>query len=65
MTDRLLEHKKTGKPGVHALFARGRSRSALVEAIAEDEGTVITRDYVSDTPRAEIITGVRGVYALD
>lgn len=30
-----------------------------------DEGTVITRDYVSDTPQAEIITGVRGVYALD
>lgn len=35
MTDRLLEHKKTGKPGVYALFARARSRSDWVEAIAE------------------------------
>ncbi|MUT27205.1 aspartate kinase [Mesorhizobium japonicum] len=35
MTDRLLEHKKTGKPGVYALFAGARSRSAWVEAIAE------------------------------
>ncbi|WP_434725514.1 aspartate kinase [Mesorhizobium sp. RIZ17] len=30
-----------------------------------DEGTVITRDYVSDTPKVEIITGLRGVYALE
>ncbi|WP_287236388.1 aspartate kinase [Mesorhizobium sp.] len=30
-----------------------------------DEGTVIARDYVSDTPQAEIITGLRGVYALE
>lgn len=35
MTDRLLEHKKTGKPGVYALFARARSRSAWVEAVPE------------------------------
>lgn len=35
MTDRLLEHKKTGKAGVYALFARARTRSAWVEAIAE------------------------------
>ncbi|MES0026588.1 MULTISPECIES: aspartate kinase [unclassified Mesorhizobium] len=35
MTDRLLEHKKTGKPGVYALFARVRSRSAWAEAVAE------------------------------
>ncbi|MER8830942.1 hypothetical protein NKH73_31085 [Mesorhizobium sp. M0938] len=30
-----------------------------------DEGTVITRGYVSNTPQAEIITGLRGVYALE
>ncbi|MER9025564.1 hypothetical protein NKI01_23785 [Mesorhizobium sp. M0815] len=35
MTDRLLEHKKTGEAGVYALFARARSRSAWLEAIAE------------------------------
>ncbi|MFD2052010.1 aspartate kinase [Mesorhizobium calcicola] len=35
ITDRLLEHKKTGRPGVYALFARASSRSAWVEAIAE------------------------------
>ncbi|RWK66559.1 aspartate kinase [Mesorhizobium sp.] len=35
MTDRLLEHKKTGKPGAYARFAGARSRSALVEAIAD------------------------------
>ncbi|MER9127727.1 aspartate kinase [Mesorhizobium sp. M0959] len=35
MTDRLLEHKKTGKPGVYALFASASSQSAWVEAIVE------------------------------
>ncbi|MER9052331.1 hypothetical protein NKH89_35065 [Mesorhizobium sp. M0923] len=35
MTDRLLEHKKTGEPGVYALFASASSKSAWVEAIAE------------------------------
>ncbi|RWP83476.1 MAG: aspartate kinase [Mesorhizobium sp.] len=35
MTDRLLEHKKNGKPGAYARFAGARSRSAVVEAIAE------------------------------
>ncbi|MER9338993.1 hypothetical protein NKJ06_34740 [Mesorhizobium sp. M0293] len=35
MTDRLLEHKKTGKPGVYALFASASSKSAWIEAIVE------------------------------
>lgn len=35
VTDRLLEHKKTGAAGVYTLFARARSKSAWVEAIAE------------------------------
>lgn len=31
----------------------------------EDEGTVITADHAPDTPRAEIVTGLKGVYALE
>ncbi|RTE66298.1 aspartate kinase [Amphritea opalescens] len=31
----------------------------------EHTGTLITGDYVSDTPRVEIIAGCRGVYALE
>ncbi|MER9025563.1 hypothetical protein NKI01_23780 [Mesorhizobium sp. M0815] len=31
----------------------------------QNDGTVITRDYVSDTPQAEIIAGLRGVHALE
>jgi aspartate kinase len=31
----------------------------------EDDGTLITRDYVSDTPQAEIVAGLRGVYSIE
>ncbi|MER8421207.1 hypothetical protein [Mesorhizobium sp. M1329] len=31
----------------------------------QNGGTLITRDYVSDSPQAEIIAGLRGVHALE
>lgn len=31
----------------------------------EDEGTVISADYAPDHPRAEIVTGLKGVFALE
>lgn len=35
MTDRLLEHKKTGEPGVYALFAKGGEVGAWEKALAD------------------------------
>lgn len=35
ITDKLLEHKKTGEPGVHALFAGSESEWAWGDAISE------------------------------
>lgn len=35
MTDRLLEHKKSGKPGVYGLFAGAESKWAWSDAISE------------------------------
>lgn len=31
----------------------------------KDDGTVISADHAPDTPRAEIVTGLKGVYALE
>lgn len=35
ITDRLLEHKKSGRPGVYALFASAQNRWAWSEALSE------------------------------
>ncbi|ESY15358.1 aspartate kinase [Mesorhizobium sp. LNJC394B00] len=70
MTDRLLEHKRTGKPGVYALFARVRSRSAWVEAVAEAHREMrrINAEIFGNSPERRVaddfvsdrIEGVRG-----
>ncbi len=31
----------------------------------KDDGTIIRDDYMSETPRAEIVTGINGIYALE
>ena len=59
-----------GMEAIHPKAAKGlrqRDIPLRVKNTFEPEhaGTLITRDYVSDTPRAEIIAGCRDVYALE
>ena len=54
---------------IHPNAAKGLRQAGIPLRIkntfdTNDAGTVIAGDYVSDSPRTEIITGIRDVYAL-
>ena len=58
-----------GMEAIHPRAGRGLRQSGIPLCVRntfdrEDEGTLICGDYVSDTPRVEIITGLRMVHAL-
>lgn len=58
-----------GMEAIHPKAAKGLRQSNIPLRIKntfepEHTGTLITGDYVSDTPRVEIIAGCRNVYAL-
>lgn len=52
VTDKLLEHKKSGRPGVYALFSDAIEEDAWVEAFEnlEQELFAINKDLFGDTP---------------
>ena len=59
-----------GMEAIHPRAASGLRLSEIPLRIKntfepEHQGTLITGDYVSDTPRAEIIAGCKGVYAIE
>ncbi|TGD73028.1 aspartate kinase [Mangrovimicrobium sediminis] len=59
-----------GMEAIHPKAAKGLRQSNIALRVKntfepEHAGTLITPDYVSETPRAEIIAGSRGVYALE
>jgi len=59
-----------GMEAIHPKAAKGLRQNAIPLRIKntfepEHAGTVIARDYVSDTPRVEIIAGSKGIYALE
>ncbi len=59
-----------GMEAVHPRAAKGLRQADIPLRVKntfdpKDEGTVIRGDYVSDTPRAEIVTGIKGVFALE
>ena len=58
-----------GMEAIHPRAAKSLRRAGIPLRVkntfdAADAGTAITGDYTSETPRAEIVTGIRGVYAL-
>jgi aspartate kinase len=58
-----------GMEAVHPSAGRGLRQSGIPLRVRntfdrEDEGTLVTGDYVSDVPRVEIVTGLRQVQAL-
>ncbi len=59
-----------GMEAIHPKAAKGLRQNAIPLRIKntfepEHAGTIIARDYVSDTPRVEIIAGSKGIYALE
>ncbi|MEE2733493.1 MAG: aspartate kinase [Pseudomonadota bacterium] len=59
-----------GMEAIHPKAAKGLRKHNIplrVKNTFEPEhgGTLITRDYVSESPRVEIIAGCRGVYAIE
>jgi aspartate kinase len=59
-----------GMEAIHPKAAKGLRQRDIPLRVKntfepEHSGTLITRNYVSDTPRAEIIAGCRDVYALE
>ncbi|MBB5517833.1 aspartate kinase [Amphiplicatus metriothermophilus] len=59
-----------GMEAIHPRAAKGLRQAAIPLRVKntfdpKDEGTVITSDYVSKTPRTEIITGLKSVMALE
>ncbi len=59
-----------GMEAIHPKAAKGLRQNNIPLRVKntfepEHAGTLITPDYVSETPRAEIIAGSRGVYALE
>ena len=59
-----------GMEAVHPRAAKGLRQNNIPLRVKntfepEHTGTLITRDYVSDTPCVEIIAGIRGIYALE
>lgn len=58
-----------GMEAVHPGAGRGLRQSGIPLRVRntfdrEDEGTLVTGDYVSDVPRVEIVTGLRQMQAL-
>ena len=58
-----------GMEAIHPSAAKGLRQAGIPLRVkntfdADDAGTMISGDYVSDSPQAEIVTGLRGVYAL-
>jgi aspartate kinase len=58
-----------GMEAIHPSAAKGLRQAGIPLRIrntfdANDAGTVINGDYTSDSPRTEIVTGIRNVYAL-
>lgn len=59
-----------GMEAIHPKAAKGLRQQNIPLRITntfepEHDGTVITRDYVSDSPRVEIVAGSKGIYALE
>lgn len=59
-----------GMEAIHPRAAKGLRQAAIPLRIKNtfdpsDDGSVIRSDYRSSTPQAEIITGMRGVFALE
>lgn len=59
-----------GMEAIHPRAAKGLRRNSIPLRVKntfepEHAGTLITGDYVSDTPCVEIIAGCKGVYALE
>lgn len=59
-----------GMEAIHPKAAKGLRQSNIPLRVKntfepEHTGTLITGDYVSDSPRVEIIVGLKGVYALE
>lgn len=59
-----------GMEAIHPKAAKGLRQNAIPLRIKntfepEHAGTIIARDYVSDTPRVEIIAGSKGIHALE
>ncbi len=59
-----------GMEAIHPKAAKGLRQNNIPLRVKntfepEHAGTLITSDYVTETPRAEIIAGSRGVYALE
>jgi len=59
-----------GMEAVHPHAAKGLRQAGIPLRVRntfepDDEGTTIRGDYVSETPRAEIVTGLRSVFALE
>lgn len=58
-----------GMEAIHPRAGRGLRQAGIPLRVRntferEDEGTLICGDYVSETPRVEIVTGLREVHAL-
>lgn len=59
-----------GMEAIHPQAAKGLRRSSIPLRVKntiepEHDGTLITQDYISDTPCVEIIAGCKGIYALE
>lgn len=59
-----------GMEAIHPSAAKGLRQAGIPLRIKNtfdpsDSGTVISSDYVSKSPRTEIVTGIREVYALE
>ncbi|MGI1678054.1 MAG: aspartate kinase [Cellvibrionaceae bacterium] len=59
-----------GMEAIHPKAAKGLRQNAIPLRIKntfepDHEGTVITKDYVSDSPRVEIIAGSKGIYVFE
>ena len=59
-----------GMEAIHPKAAKGLRQKNIPLRVKntfepEHTGTLITRDYVSDRPRVEIIAGCKGIYALE
>ena len=58
-----------GMEAIHPMAGRGLRQAGIPLRVRNtfdpaDSGTLIEGDYVSETPRVEIITGVRNIFAL-
>lgn len=59
-----------GMEAIHPKAAKGLRQNNIPLRVKntfepEHAGTLITRDYITDTPRVEIIAGCKGIYALE